>query len=132
MTATVVASQMGEGLAGVILADPTFLSPQRQREVRDSDVAERHRHLLSRDKDSLIAELRIRHPRRSSETARGLQGLNTRVRVERISGAGHGLPSDQPERLAALLTSFARPLRHSRRGPRPAQARTRTGRRSGS
>ena len=37
MIAAVVASQLGRVIRGVILADPTFLSPQRQREVRDSE-----------------------------------------------------------------------------------------------
>ena len=67
MTAAVVASQMGELIGGVILADPTFLTPQRQREVHDSDVADQHRRLLTRNKDELLADLRIRQPHRSSE-----------------------------------------------------------------
>src|SRR5215475_4204856 len=33
MTAALVASQIDAALRGVILADPTFLSPQRQRDV---------------------------------------------------------------------------------------------------
>lgn len=157
MTAAVVASQIGRRSGGVILADPTFLSPERQREVRDSDVAEQHRRLLSRDKDDLLAELRLRHSHRSPEivailaearlqtrlsafdvltppnpdyrqlvrtigvpilivlgdtpvvsieTARELQSLNARVRIEQIQNAGHGLPYDQPERLAAVVRSF--------------------------
>lgn len=67
MTAAVVASQLGELIGGVILADPTFLAPQRQREVHDSDVADQHRRLLTRTKDELLADLRTRHPHRSSE-----------------------------------------------------------------
>ena len=67
MTAAVVASQLGGLIGGVILADPTFLTPQRQREVHDSDVADQHRRLLTRNKDELLADLRIRHPHRSSE-----------------------------------------------------------------
>ena len=50
MTAAVVASQMGAALRGVILADPTFLSPERQREVYESDAVEQHRQLLSLDR----------------------------------------------------------------------------------
>jgi pimeloyl-ACP methyl ester carboxylesterase len=157
MTAAVVASQMGELISGVILADPTFLTPQRQREVHDSDVADQHRRLLARNKDELLADLRIRHPHRSSEmidlladarlqtslhafdvltplnpdyetlvsairvpilivlgdspvvsmeTARHLQSLNPRVRIEQIQNAGHGLPYDQPERFASMVSSF--------------------------
>jgi N-formylmaleamate deformylase len=159
MTAAVVASQIGEVIRGVVLVDPTFLSPERQREVCDSDVAEQHRRLLSLDEGELGAQLRARHTRRSSEivelliaariqtrmsafdvltppnpayrrlvctigvpillvigddpvvsleTARELQSLNPRVRLEQIQGAGHGVPFDQPERLAAVVRSFIR------------------------
>lgn len=69
MTAAVVASRCGELIGGLVLADPTFLSQQRQREVHDSDVVARHRLLLQRSKDELVAELRSRHPQRSSEIA---------------------------------------------------------------
>jgi pimeloyl-ACP methyl ester carboxylesterase len=159
MTAAVVASQIGELISGVILADPTFLSPQRQREVCDSDVAEQHRRLLSLNKDDELAEARARHPHRSPEivellsearlqtrlsafdvltppnpeyhqlvsaicvpillvigdapvvsleTARELQSLNPRVRVEQIQDAGHGVPYDQPERFEAVVRPFLR------------------------
>jgi pimeloyl-ACP methyl ester carboxylesterase len=159
MTAAVAASQRGALIGGVILVDPTFLSPERQREVHDSDVAGQHRRLLSLSKDELAAEARARHPHRSleitellaearlqtrlcafdvltppnpnyrelvsticvpallvigdapvvsMETARELQGLNPRVRVEQIQNAGHGLPYDQPEHLATVVRSFLR------------------------
>jgi N-formylmaleamate deformylase len=159
MTAAVVASQAAGLIRGVVLVDPTFLSPERQREVCDSDVAEQHRRLLGLNEGQLVAELRARHARRSSEmlellaaarlqtrmsafdvltppnpdyrqlartidvptllvigdspvvsleTARQLQDLNPRFRVERIEGAGHGVPFDQPERLAAVVRSFLR------------------------
>jgi pimeloyl-ACP methyl ester carboxylesterase len=67
MTAAVVASQVARIISGLILVDPTFLSPQRQREVRDSDVAEQHRRLLSLEKSDVLAEARGRHPLRSSD-----------------------------------------------------------------
>ncbi len=67
MTAAVVASQVGTAIRGVILADPTFLSPQRQREAYESDVIEQHRRLLSQNKASALADARLRHPHRSSE-----------------------------------------------------------------
>jgi N-formylmaleamate deformylase len=70
MTAAVVASQVGTAIRGVILADPTFLSPQRQREVHDSDVIEQHRRLLSLDKGEVLAQARLRHPHRSLELAK--------------------------------------------------------------
>lgn len=157
MTAAVVASRHGHLVSGVILADPTFLSPQRQREVCASDVAKQHRRLMSRNRDDLLAELRNRHSHRSAEilellvdarlqtrlsafdvlvppnpefrrlvsairapiliilgdspvvsmeTARELQILNSGVRIGQIQNAGHGLPYDQPERLAAVVRSF--------------------------
>jgi N-formylmaleamate deformylase len=67
MTAAVVATRAAGVVHGVILADPTFLSPQRQREVFDSDVAEQHRRLLLKDKGEVLAEVRSRHTRRSPE-----------------------------------------------------------------
>jgi N-formylmaleamate deformylase len=157
MTAAVVASRVAGVIRGLILVDPTFLSPERQRDVCDSDVAEQHRRLLGLDKTELAAQLRARHTRRSPElvellvaarlqtrmsafdvltppnpeyrrlastidapillvigdapvvsleTARELQTLNPRLRVAQIQGAGHGVPFDQPERLAAVVRSF--------------------------
>src|SRR5215831_4911345 len=61
MTAAVVASQVAGVVRAVILVDPTFLSPERQREVFDSDVAEQHRRLLGVDRRELLAQLRARH-----------------------------------------------------------------------
>ncbi len=161
MTAAVVAAG-GDGLVrGVVLVDPTFLSPERQREVCDSDVADQHRRLLALEAGELRAQLRARHARRSPEvvelliearretrmnafdvltppnpdyrglvraievpvllvigdapvvsleSARELQRLNPRLRVEQIPGAGHGVPYDQPEHLADLIGSFSRSL----------------------
>ncbi len=159
MTAAVVASQIGAAIRGVILADPTFLSPQRQREVYESDAVEQHRRLLSLDRGAVLAQARTRHPHRrpeivelvaearmktpiqafdvltppnpeyhrlvsaisvpillvigdsgvvSLETARQLQNFNSRVHVEQIQDAGHGLPYDQPERFEVVVKSFLR------------------------
>ncbi len=68
MTAAVVASRKPNLIRGLILADPTFLSPKVQREVRDSDVADKHRKILNMSLDEVVAEARTRHPNRSSET----------------------------------------------------------------
>jgi N-formylmaleamate deformylase len=46
----------------------------------------------------------------SLETARELQKLNPRLRVEQIQDSGHGLPYDQPDRFAAVVTSFLRSM----------------------
>jgi N-formylmaleamate deformylase len=65
MTAAVVAARRTELLRGLVLVDPTFLSPERQREVRDSDVADQHRQALGLQKSDLVAERRARHPHRA-------------------------------------------------------------------
>jgi len=67
MTAAVVASRGAGILRGLVLIDPTFLSPERQREVHASDAADQHRRTLGLPKPDLVAELRARHPRRSPE-----------------------------------------------------------------
>jgi pimeloyl-ACP methyl ester carboxylesterase len=68
MTAAVVASRKPNLLRGLILADPTFLSPEVQREVHNSDVADQHRRVLNMSLEELVAEARMRHPKRSLET----------------------------------------------------------------
>jgi pimeloyl-ACP methyl ester carboxylesterase len=81
MTAAVVASGGAAVLRGLILVDPTFLSPERQREVHDSDVADQHRRLLGLSKAELVVQGRARHSRRSLEIVE-LQAearLNTRM-----------------------------------------------------
>ena len=157
MTAAAVGSQTGAGIRAVILADPTFLSAERQREVHESDVVEQHRRLLGRTKGEVMAELQLRHPRRSPEliellaaarlqtrieafevltppnpdyrrfmsticvpillvigdrgvvsleTARELQNLTARLRVQQLQDAGHALPYDQPDRFETAVRSF--------------------------
>lgn len=68
MTAAVVASRKPNLLRGLVLADPTFLSPKFQREVRDSDVADQHRRMLNMSLDEVVKDARNRHPNRSEET----------------------------------------------------------------
>jgi pimeloyl-ACP methyl ester carboxylesterase len=159
MTAAVVASRDARILRGLILVDPTFLTPERQREVRDSDVAEQHRQALGLRKSELVAQARERHPHRSPEIielqaearlktsiaafdvltppnpeyrevvraidvpsllvigdspvvtlemATDLRTINPRLRIEQIRDAGHGLPFEQPERLAEAVGAFLR------------------------
>ncbi len=67
MTAAVVASQNPKRLRGLVLVDPTFLTPQRQREVHKSDAADQHRRILNQPKEDLLAEMESRHSRRSRE-----------------------------------------------------------------
>ncbi len=67
MTAAVAANRNPKRLRGLVLADPTFLTPQRQREVHESDVVTQHRRILNQSKESFMAEIRIRHKHRSGE-----------------------------------------------------------------
>jgi N-formylmaleamate deformylase len=81
MTAAVVASRGLGSLRGLILVDPTFLSPERQHEVHESDVADQHRRILGLQKSELVAQARVRQPHRSLELVE-LQAearLNTRM-----------------------------------------------------
>jgi pimeloyl-ACP methyl ester carboxylesterase len=68
MIAAVVASRNPELLRCLILADPTFLSPKVQREIRDSDVSDQHRRYLIMSLEDVVADARIRHPDRSLDT----------------------------------------------------------------
>ena len=148
MTAAVAASRLP--LRGLILVDPTFLEPERQREVYASDVAAQHRAMLALTKTELIAHARARHPQRALEIvelqaearlktslaafdvlrppnpdyrevvraldvptllAIGSEPVVTLdmarelgLRVTQIANAGHGLPFEQPERLAAVIS----------------------------
>lgn len=63
MTAAVFASRYPKRLKGLILADPTFLTKERQEEVQRSDVAEQHRSILNRSKEEYLAEVRSRSSR---------------------------------------------------------------------
>jgi pimeloyl-ACP methyl ester carboxylesterase len=162
MTAGIVGSRAAGPLRALVLVDPTFLSPERQREVHASDVAGQHRRLLGCSKRELVAQARERSPHRSVELielqaearlktcvsafdvltpphpeyrdvvraldvptllvigdsspvvgldmAHELCGINPRIRVERVRDAGHGLPFDQPERLAELVLAFLRDI----------------------
>ncbi len=44
------------------------------------------------------------------DVAAGLCQLNPRLRIDQIDDAGHGLPFDQPERLAQSIAAFCREL----------------------
>jgi pimeloyl-ACP methyl ester carboxylesterase len=54
------------------------------------------------------------------DVARELRELNPGVRVDQIADAGHGLPFDQPERLARTILDFVRALPATAEGPRRA------------
>ena len=161
MTAAVAASRGACTLGGLVLVDPTFLSPERQREVHANDVVGEHRRALALAKPDLVAQARARHPRRAPEIlelqaearlqtslaafdvltppnpdyrevmravdvptllvigdspvvtlamATELRDLNPRVRIAQIEDAGHGLPFEQPVRLAEVVLPFLRAL----------------------
>lgn len=67
MTAAVVTARRSSDIRAVILVDPTFISPEWQREVYQSDVAEQHRRFLSQGEGEVLASLRARHPHRDPE-----------------------------------------------------------------
>jgi pimeloyl-ACP methyl ester carboxylesterase len=81
MVAAVVASRRAGILRGLILVDPTFLSPERQREVRDSDIADQHRRALGLQKSDLVAEARARHSHRSPEIVELLAEARLKTRM---------------------------------------------------
>lgn len=64
-TAALVAARKQKLLRGLILADPAFLSPEYQREVYESDVAEQQQRLLNQSLNEALAEARNKHPYRS-------------------------------------------------------------------
>jgi pimeloyl-ACP methyl ester carboxylesterase len=66
MTAAVVASSSPQRLRGLILADPTFLTPQRQREVHASNIRDQHCRIINRPKEDFLTEIQDRHSHRSS------------------------------------------------------------------
>ncbi len=67
LTAGVVAARAAVTLRGLVLVDPTFVSPARQRQVYDSGVVDQHRRLLGLSRSELVAQSRSRHPQRSPE-----------------------------------------------------------------
>jgi len=93
MTAAVVASHSPLLLRGLILADPTFLSPKVQREIRDSDVGDQHRQILGKSLEELVADLQSRHPNRSSDTIE----LIARARLQTSMAAFDVLSPPNPD-----------------------------------
>lgn len=160
MTAAMVASRLGFAVGGIILADPTFISPEWQNQVYESGVIDQHRQMLQSTKEALFKEAKTKHRYRSSEllehivqarlqtnvhafdvlippnpefdelirniyvptllvlgsegivsadTARELHKLNPDLQYKLIPDVGHGLPYDEPVRLAAAINAFLKP-----------------------
>ena len=103
MTAAVVASQLATAIRGVILADPTFLSPQRQREVHERDAVEQHRRVLSLDKRDVLTQARVRHAHRRPEVVE----LVTEARLKTRIGAFDVLTPPNPEYHQLVSTTYA-------------------------
>jgi N-formylmaleamate deformylase len=93
LVAAVVASQYPASIRGLILADPTFISSKRQREVRDSAVAEEHRKALNRSLEEVVEDLQARHPHRSLSTVERI----ARARLETRMSAFDVLTPPNPE-----------------------------------
>jgi len=157
MTATVVANRLGSAVSGLILADPTFISPEWQNEVYKQAAVEQHRQMLKSTKEVLFKEAKAKHRYRASviiehliearlqtsvnafdvlippnpefdelirniyvptllvlgsegmvstETARQLHALNPDLEYKMIPDVGHGLPYDEPARLAMTVDAF--------------------------
>lgn len=67
LTAAIVASRLESAISGLVLVDPTFISPEWQREAFESDVAAEHEHLLTLARSDLLVLARQRSPHRSAE-----------------------------------------------------------------
>ena len=93
MTAAVVANRDPKLLRCLILADPTFLSPKVQRQIRDSDVADQHRRYLNMSFDDVVAEARTKHPDRSLDTIE----LIARARLQTSMSAFDVLTPPNPD-----------------------------------
>lgn len=93
MTAALVACRKQRLLRGLILADPTFLNPEVQREVYESDVGEQHRCLLNKSPDETLAEARNKQPHRSLDTLK----LINRARHQTSMSAFQVLTPPNPE-----------------------------------
>ncbi len=67
LTAALIASLPETMLSGLALVDPTFISPELQREAFASGVADEHRQLLTLARSDLAIRARERSPHRSAE-----------------------------------------------------------------
>lgn len=67
MTAAVAVGSLGVPISALVLIDPTFLSPEWQREVFESGVAEDHRQQLLSTRDELLDQARLKNAGRSAE-----------------------------------------------------------------
>lgn len=104
MTAAVAAHRNPGLLRGLILADPSFISPELQRSVRDSDVADQHRKIRQWTLEEVIADAQVRHPGRSRETIE----LFAQARLQTSMAAFDVLTPPSPD-FRQLVQSFDLP-----------------------
>jgi len=104
MTAAVVASQLGPAILGVVLVDPTFISPEWQLKVYESDIAEEHRQFLEMTKSDALVEARLRHHTRSAEIIE----LMTDARLQTSLNAFEVLKPPNPD-YCELICSIGAP-----------------------
>ncbi len=93
MTAALVAGRNPKLLRGLVLADPSFLTLKRQRELQSSDVAAQHRRTLDLSFDHVLADMRTRHPDRLPETLE----LLARARLQTSMSAFDVLTPPNPD-----------------------------------
>ena len=98
MTAAMTALRAPDRIRGLVLVDPTFLSPERQREVYASDVAEQHRRALDLSASELVEQARARHPQRASE----ILELQAEARLQTCAAAFDVLTPPNPDYRAVM------------------------------
>lgn len=79
MTAAVSTSLLGSAVRALVLIDPTFISPEWQREVYESGVSEEHQQSLRMTRDALLDQARRKSPNRPSILIEHL--VNARLRT---------------------------------------------------
>lgn len=105
LVAAVVASLYPGLVRAVILADPTFLEPERQREVWDSEVVDQQRRILDMPPQEVVADLRTRHPRRALPTVEAM----AQARLETRLGAFEVLRPPNPD-FRRIMASIEVPI----------------------
>lgn len=93
MTAALIASRSQKMLRSLILADPTFLSPEYQQKVYESDVVQQHVRLLTKSAKETLREAQSKSPHRPLNTIK----LITRARYQTNINAFQVLAPPNPE-----------------------------------
>lgn len=82
LTAAVVGSLPESVVSRLVLVEPTFISPDWQREAFESDLAAEHRQLLTLTRSDLLARARQRSPHRSAEVIEHLVDARLRTSLD--------------------------------------------------